>query len=80
MKNHVQLNPTIADFKRIDIILLIYKALYFTYPRPRKHTILFIFSVFFAFLSPNSQSAIQNLYFSIIIDDYETIQPSFDLF
>ena len=32
MKNHVQLNPIIADFKRTDIILLIYKALYFTPP------------------------------------------------
>ena len=40
MKNHVQLNPILADFKRIDIILLIYKALYFTYPpppSPQKH-------------------------------------------
>ena len=30
MKNHVQLNQIIAEFKAIDIILLIYKALYFT--------------------------------------------------
>ena len=30
MKNQVQLNPIIADFKRIDITLLIHKAFYFT--------------------------------------------------
>ena len=67
MKKHVQLNPILADFKRIDIILVIYKALYFTYPR--KNTISAIFSVLFAFSSPSSRSLIQFLYFSIITDD-----------
>ena len=33
MKNDVQLNPILPEFKRIDIILLIYKALCFTYLR-----------------------------------------------
>ena len=49
--DHVQLNPIIVDFKTIDIILVIYKALYSTYsPYPRKNTIPAIFSVLFAFL------------------------------
>ena len=43
MKNHVQLNPIIADFKRIEIILLIYKALYFTLIPPQKHDFSHIF-------------------------------------
>ena len=70
MKNDAQLNPIIADFKRIDIILVIYKALYFPYP-PQKHDFRFsaIFSVLFAFLSPSSRSLIQFLYFSVITDD-----------
>ena len=38
MKNHVQLNPIIADFKRNDIILLIYKTLYFTNTPPPAKT------------------------------------------
>ena len=36
MKNYVQLNSIIADFTRIDTVLLKYKALYFTYPT-QKH-------------------------------------------
>ena len=32
MKNHVQLNPILTDFKRIDIILLIYKGIVFHLP------------------------------------------------
>ena len=77
MQNHVQLNPILADFKRIDIILLIY--FYFTYP-PQKH-VSAIFSVLFAFLSPSSRGLIQIiqfLYFSIITDVMDTllcIQP-----
>ena len=35
-------DPILADFKRIDIILVIYKALYFTYPPP-KHDFSHIF-------------------------------------
>ena len=42
MKNHVQLNQILTDFKRIDIILLIYKTLYFTNP-PQKHDFSHIF-------------------------------------
>ena len=30
MKNHVLVNPIIVDFKRINFILVIYKALHFT--------------------------------------------------
>ena len=36
LKKHVQWNPIIAGFKRVDIILLIYKALLFHQP-PHKH-------------------------------------------
>ena len=72
MKNHVQLNPILADFKRNDIILLIYKAFYFTYSR--KNTISAIFSALF-FLSPSSQRIIQSLYFSII-STYSKAAPS----
>ena len=50
MKNHVQLNPIIADFKRIDIVLLIYKALYFTYP-PQKHDFSHIFRLVCFFIA-----------------------------
>ena len=42
MKNHVQLNPILADFNWIDIILVIYEALYFTCP-PQKHDFSHIF-------------------------------------
>ena len=50
MKNHVQLNPIIADFKRIDIILAIYKALYFTYPL-QKHDFSHIFRLVCFFIA-----------------------------
>ena len=69
MKNHLQLNPIIADFKKGRHYFgdIQYKALYFTY-LPQKHD-LAIFSDLFAFLSPSSPSLIQFLYFSIITDD-----------
>ena len=50
MKNHVQLYPILADFKRIDIILLIYKALYVTYPQ-QKHDFSHIFRLVCFFIA-----------------------------
>ena len=79
MKNNVQLNAIIADFRRIDIILLIYKAMYLTNPPPP--SISGIFSVLFAFLSSSSRSIIQFLYFPYSqMTKEQLIQPSFDLF
>ena len=64
MKNYVQLNTIVVYFTRIDIVLLKYEALYFTYPPPQKkittneqkNNIIFVhdlFAVLFDFLSPS---------------------------
>ena len=76
MKNHVQLNPIIAYFKRVDIISLIYKALYLTNPLPppppappKKNTISAIFSVLFAFYRRIVKVSCNSCAFFIITDD-----------
>ena len=71
MKNHVQLNPILADFKWIDIILVIYEALYFTYPPPPAKTRFqpYFPSCLLFYRRVAEASLIQFLYFSIITDD-----------
>ena len=73
MKNHVQLNPIISDFKRIDInyfVDILDNAFQPYFPS----CLLFYRRVMEIII------IIQFLYFFIIADDKRTIQPSFDLF